>query len=637
MQAIVHEPNVQQAWCRGLERLRAIIKHWSKSTSNAPTILISDFAFRRQSIGKDMNGRRSDFELLRAFVRNGDQGAFGDVVRRHIDLVYATALRKVENTGAAEEVAQNVFSALAGKAWRFTPDDSLPAWIYKTTLLEAKEWLRGELRRRRREQTAAELGTTMKNPDEQTTFRTLLPLLDEALLSLREKERTVLLLRFYESQSLRNVGAALGVNEDTAQKRVSSALEKISRFFQRRGYKSATLAAAAALLEKTSASASASSAGLIVNAALKNVPVLTGVAAFLARFTGFTKLQTGAICTALAVAPIAWQWHHFEHERGRAAQMEAHFASTKTELDSVRTEIQKLRNTSAELEQAQANLLAAAAQKAETQEKFETWKKHLREHLLAAEFHWSDDCPFVRIPKSVLRELNVHPLISAPGLISQPTSELLGLAPDERAQLENALQHHFAAMDELVESHVYETNQTQHPLVPDSALDSKIFVVPALGSEASALGNELETAFKSTLGMERWNWIQPSWNQTGTDTLRRTLNLDSGSTAEEIAVWISQSNGELTETCGWADSNSSIRSFAQTLKSFLPGTKWPNPTASYSPYNFSITPSPAPEVSGIELWRDSLNSSLPQSVAQAIQDWLQQEAISRLGANAANP
>ena len=38
----------------------------------------------------------------------------------------------------AEEVAQNVFAALARKAWQFAPDDSLPAWLYRTTLFEAK-------------------------------------------------------------------------------------------------------------------------------------------------------------------------------------------------------------------------------------------------------------------------------------------------------------------------------------------------------------------------------------------------------------------------------------------------------------------------------------------------------------------
>src|SRR2546427_6800216 len=112
-----------------------------------------------------MNERRQDFELLRQFVRQGDQQAFASVVRRHLDLVYATALRKVEDQGAAEEVAQNVFAALGRKAWCFAADDSLTAWLYRTTLLEAKQWLRGELRRRRREQTAAALGTTMKIPD----------------------------------------------------------------------------------------------------------------------------------------------------------------------------------------------------------------------------------------------------------------------------------------------------------------------------------------------------------------------------------------------------------------------------------------------------------------------------------------
>ena len=114
-----------------------------------------------------MNERLQDCELLRAFVRQGDQTAFTAVVRQHLDLVFATALRKLEDPGAAEEVAQNVFAALARKAWQFAPDDSLPSWLHRTTLLEAKTWLRGELRRRRREQAAAELGVLPKSPEAQ--------------------------------------------------------------------------------------------------------------------------------------------------------------------------------------------------------------------------------------------------------------------------------------------------------------------------------------------------------------------------------------------------------------------------------------------------------------------------------------
>src|SRR5207253_1910521 len=128
-----------------------------------------------------MTDRQNDFELLQDFAHRGDQQAFASLVRRHLDLVYATALRKATDTEAAQEISQNVFTALARKAWQFASDDSLPAWLYKTTLLETRQWLRGELRRRHREQTAATLGTTMNTPDEQPALRALIPLLDEAL------------------------------------------------------------------------------------------------------------------------------------------------------------------------------------------------------------------------------------------------------------------------------------------------------------------------------------------------------------------------------------------------------------------------------------------------------------------------
>ena len=95
-----------------------------------------------------MNERRHDFELLQRFAGHGEQSAFADVVRRHLDLVFATALRKLEDPGAAQEVAQNVFTVLARKAWQFSPDDSLPAWLHKSALLESKSRLCGELRRR---------------------------------------------------------------------------------------------------------------------------------------------------------------------------------------------------------------------------------------------------------------------------------------------------------------------------------------------------------------------------------------------------------------------------------------------------------------------------------------------------------
>ncbi|MCW5552723.1 MAG: sigma-70 family RNA polymerase sigma factor [Verrucomicrobiae bacterium] len=281
-----------------------------------------------------MNERRTDFELLQRFARHGEQTAFADVVRRHLDLVIATALRKLTEPHAAQEVAQNVFTVLARKAWQFAPDDSLPAWLHKTALLESKSWLRGELRRRRREQTAAELGTTMKTPDDQPAFNALVPLLDEALLSLREKDRTALLLRFYESQSLRDVGASLGVGEDAAQKRVRSALQKLSDFIQRRGFRTATVAAAMAALQHTAASTPAGTTASVTRAALRTpAPTFAGLLALFALFMSLTRVQKVAATLTVAALSITWLW--FGKHGGNGADSQAEVSAGETVVEGV--------------------------------------------------------------------------------------------------------------------------------------------------------------------------------------------------------------------------------------------------------------------------------------------------------------
>ena len=80
--------------------------------------LISDLLAQRQPLNWNMSERDQDYELLRQFTRRGGQAAFAALVRRHLDLVYATALGKFEDPGAAEEVARNVFAILARRAWQ---------------------------------------------------------------------------------------------------------------------------------------------------------------------------------------------------------------------------------------------------------------------------------------------------------------------------------------------------------------------------------------------------------------------------------------------------------------------------------------------------------------------------------------
>jgi DNA-directed RNA polymerase specialized sigma24 family protein len=87
----------------------------------------------------------SDQELLRDFAGRGCESAFQELVRRHADLVFATALRRVGDAAAAEEVTQDVFIVLARKAAWLRADASLAGWAYRATLLQAKQFCQDEM------------------------------------------------------------------------------------------------------------------------------------------------------------------------------------------------------------------------------------------------------------------------------------------------------------------------------------------------------------------------------------------------------------------------------------------------------------------------------------------------------------
>ena len=57
-----------------------------------------------------------DRELLCRYAEEHSEEAFAELVRRHTNLVYATALRLVGRSAMAEDVAQTVFIRLARKA-----------------------------------------------------------------------------------------------------------------------------------------------------------------------------------------------------------------------------------------------------------------------------------------------------------------------------------------------------------------------------------------------------------------------------------------------------------------------------------------------------------------------------------------
>lgn len=180
----------------------------------------------------------NDAELLSAYANRQSEEAFGVLVERHVALVYCAALRQVQNPHLAEEATQATFTILAQKARQLDTRATLSGWLCLTAHFVARNALKAEFRRHYREQEA--LMHSLTNEHDADVWQQFAPLLDQAVAQLSEADRNAVVLRFYERKPLNEVGKILGIDPDTAQKRVSRALDKLRKFFAKRGVNSTT-------------------------------------------------------------------------------------------------------------------------------------------------------------------------------------------------------------------------------------------------------------------------------------------------------------------------------------------------------------------------------------------------------------
>jgi RNA polymerase sigma factor (sigma-70 family) len=246
---------------------------------------------------------RNDAELLRSYADERCEISFAEFVRRHIDVVYHTALRRLNgNTHLAEEVVQSVFIHAARKCRTLARHSAVLGWLHTSTRYAAAEIVRQETRRLAREH-AAHLMDSEPTADDSLPWESLRPWLDEALDRLGETDRHAVLLRFFAGRSFAEIGAELRVSEEASRKRVERALEGLRKQLARRGV-TTTAAALTAALAATPAVAAPSGLAVTVAATATSAAAGGTLASGFTIFMSTVKLHsaTGAAATLAGIA-----------------------------------------------------------------------------------------------------------------------------------------------------------------------------------------------------------------------------------------------------------------------------------------------------------------------------------------------
>jgi RNA polymerase sigma-70 factor (ECF subfamily) len=171
----------------------------------------------------------NDRALVRA-AQKGDQGAFRALVERYQRRVVQLALGMTKDPDEAMDIAQETFVRVHRYLPSFKGDSSFFTWTYRIAM---NLCLDAQRRRGRTERVDLEQGdeaeieaamdapsAALAGPQRQALNRELRERMEDALASLSENHRAILLLREVEGLSYEELAKVLGIRKGTVMSRL---------------------------------------------------------------------------------------------------------------------------------------------------------------------------------------------------------------------------------------------------------------------------------------------------------------------------------------------------------------------------------------------------------------------------------
>ena len=185
----------------------------------------------------------TDEELVRRF-NDGDREAFAELVRRYQDRIFTLCLRWMRDRQVAEEVAQDVFIAVYKALGRFRGEAKFSTWIFRVATNHCKNRRLYRQRRHsdkheplegtpREDGPSRQLPSTRPGTDRRAMRSEAERILQDALDTLDEGHRTIIILRDIEDLPYEEIADILELPRGTVKSRLHRARAQLARALSR--------------------------------------------------------------------------------------------------------------------------------------------------------------------------------------------------------------------------------------------------------------------------------------------------------------------------------------------------------------------------------------------------------------------
>jgi len=196
-------------------------------------ILISnpDKAFLEK---EDLYVHLSDEELVKQIVADNDPMLFGKLYDRYVKMVYNKCYGFAKSADEAEDLTQDVFLQLFIKLRTFKGKSKFSTWLYSFTYNFCVNYVNRNKQLKIRDKSvqveSSEYKLTEEVPDE-SLFEMKADKLKKCLEIISAEERSILLLKYQDGASIKELVNLLDIGESAVKMRLKRAKERLLEIY----------------------------------------------------------------------------------------------------------------------------------------------------------------------------------------------------------------------------------------------------------------------------------------------------------------------------------------------------------------------------------------------------------------------
>jgi RNA polymerase sigma-70 factor (ECF subfamily) len=167
----------------------------------------------------------TDDEVIARIVANNNLEWFSVLYDRYCDVVFAKCLSFTKNRAEAEDLAHDIFIKVFTQLKKFDGKSKFSTWLYSLSYHHCVNHVNRVVKKR---PATIELDNyeSEDEPDDKVLLEMQIGKLEKALQSIPVEDKMILLMKYHDDLSIKDIGLALEIGDSAVKMRLKRAKSK---------------------------------------------------------------------------------------------------------------------------------------------------------------------------------------------------------------------------------------------------------------------------------------------------------------------------------------------------------------------------------------------------------------------------